>query len=377
MTSRILTLCAIALGLSILLPVGSAMAAGAADDHTVLILASTSPGGISHPVPQECITLGYNVELATDAQWAAKSTADFSTYRALIFADPYCTSGLSLLSAAIANAATWGPAVDGNILILGTDLAFHGQFLPGPVKLRNAGLSYVLSTPPSQNRTGLYVVLSCYYDNVFPAVPVTVLSYFGTFMAQDNQFCDQFSPHITAPTHPAMAPIVDADLTGWDCSYHALFTKWPSNFQVLTIARNYGSAYTAPDGSVGTPYILARTATECPVLPSINLCGANPDVLWPPDHKMIDITVCASVIGTGVTVTRTITCSEVPKKPWTVFYEDGPDIWHFKLRADRNGEDDGRVYTITYKGVDACGNQTQSSVTVTVPHDQGKKDKDD
>jgi len=44
----------------------------------------------------------------------------------------------------------------------------------------------------------------------------------------------------------------------------------------------------------------------------------------------------------------------------------------FKLRAERSDSGDGRVYTITYQATDACGNTTLATVTVTVPHDQGK-----
>jgi len=40
------------------------------------------------------------------------------------------------------------------------------------------------------------------------------------------------------------------------------------------------------------------------------------------------------------------------------------------LRAERSGTASDRVYTITYRAVDDCGNATESSATVTVPHDQ-------
>jgi uncharacterized protein len=43
----------------------------------------------------------------------------------------------------------------------------------------------------------------------------------------------------------------------------------------------------------------------------------------------------------------------------------------FKLRAERAAGGTGRVYAITYAVVDACGNRTEASASVTVPHDQG------
>jgi hypothetical protein len=42
-----------------------------------------------------------------------------------------------------------------------------------------------------------------------------------------------------------------------------------------------------------------------------------------------------------------------------------------QLRADRNGNGDGRVYTITFRVRDSWGNATTIAAKVTVPHDQG------
>jgi hypothetical protein len=39
----------------------------------------------------------------------------------------------------------------------------------------------------------------------------------------------------------------------------------------------------------------------------------------------------------------------------------------FRLRAERSDNGSGRVYTITYKATNACGNTTTAFTTVTVP----------
>jgi hypothetical protein len=56
--------------------------------------------------------------------------------------------------------------------------------------------------------------------------------------------------------------LTDANLSNWSCSVHEAFDAWPTSgagaFTVLAIAEGAGSTYTAPDGSVGIPYILAR-----------------------------------------------------------------------------------------------------------------------
>ena len=41
-------------------------------------------------------------------------------------------------------------------------------------------------------------------------------------------------------------------------------------------------------------------------------------------------------------------------------------------RPNRSGLGTGRIYTITYKVTDSCGNTAYQSVTVTVPKSQGK-----
>jgi len=43
------------------------------------------------------------------------------------------------------------------------------------------------------------------------------------------------------------------------------------------------------------------------------------------------------------------------------------------LRAERSGAGTGRVYTNTVQCTDASKNSSTKSVTVTVPHDQGKQ----
>jgi hypothetical protein len=47
------------------------------------------------------------------------------------------------------------------------------------------------------------------------------------------------------------------------------------------------------------------------------------------------------------------------------------DCKSVQLRADRNGNGNGRVYTITFRVRDAVGNTFTLLRQVTVPHDQG------
>ena len=110
---------------------------------------------------------------------------------------------------------------------------------------------------------------------------------------------------------------------------------------------------------------------------------ATPNVLWPPNHKMrpIRITIegtdaSGTVTGQIVSVTSSEpdrgTCTGDAAIDWVI----GPGPLDLMLRAERSGRSkNGRIYTITVQESDGAGNDTTQTVTVTVPHDQGKKGK--
>lgn len=232
-----------------------AAAAGASDDHTVLILDSTVSGGASSLEATTAAGQGFTVEVVDDTGWGAKSTADFATYRALILGDPTCTFPDTPLAAAVANKDTWGQAVSGNVIIFGTDVTFHAG--SGGAQVAQSGIAFATAQP---GETGAYITLSCYYADVSPNTPVPVLDAFApggfTVDGSPNTLCFN-DAHIVASS-PALAGLTDSTISNWSCSVHEAFDTWPANFLVLAIARNLGSVFTASDGTVGTPYILAR-----------------------------------------------------------------------------------------------------------------------
>jgi len=140
-------------------------------------------------------------------------------------------------------------------------------------------MAYILSNP----KTGAFISLSCYYDYDVPAPPGTPVplldnafaSSAGNFtthgLSDPPDTCFN-NAHITA-THPALTGLTDTTLSGWGCSVHEVFDSWPADFVVLAIAKNSGSSYTAPDGTVGSPYILARG--DIAVLSDISLTPAT------------------------------------------------------------------------------------------------------
>ncbi|HSP78260.1 MAG TPA: kelch repeat-containing protein [Myxococcaceae bacterium] len=221
----------------------------------VLILGSTVKGGLESDEAKAARGLGYEVELASDEEWAAKGMADFASYRALILGD-FCKS-LSAVRAAVESRQVWGPIIDGNVLILGTDAAFHG--------VTSVTANAVRFVAAQEGRTGLYASLSCYYHGTKPHTPVPLLEPFGDFTVSGVGCYDEV--HVVA-THPALEGMSDGVLSKWGCSVHEAFDGFPAaDFTPLAIASDPASGARLPgseefaDGSRGVPFILARGAT--------------------------------------------------------------------------------------------------------------------
>jgi hypothetical protein len=111
--------------------------------------------------------------------------------------------------------------------------------------------------------------------------------------------------------------------------------------------------------------------------PVIESAAADPGSLWPPNHRMVPVTV--AVTATDV-CSPTVTCeiTEVTSNEPVNGPGDGntaPD-WEItgpltaSVRAERRGGGDGRVYTIAIGCSDDAGNTATAQVEVTVPHNR-------
>ncbi len=110
--------------------------------------------------------------------------------------------------------------------------------------------------------------------------------------------------------------------------------------------------------------------TEPPVITGASV---NKPMLWPPNHKMQDVTVnyTSSDNCGGGNCTLSVTSDEPinglgdgdTSPDWEIV-----DAHHVRLRAERSGTGDGRVYTITITCTDAAGNSSSTDVTVVVAH---------
>jgi uncharacterized repeat protein (TIGR01451 family) len=120
------------------------------------------------------------------------------------------------------------------------------------------------------------------------------------------------------------------------------------------------------------------TASNPP--PTITGVSANPSVLWPPNHRLVNVTVSYEVTDNCPLPPNSCTLSVTSNEPingtgdgdtspdWIIL-----DAHHVLLRAERAGNGNGRIYTITITCIDSGGNSSSEQVEVTVPHDRGRR----
>ena len=121
------------------------------------------------------------------------------------------------------------------------------------------------------------------------------------------------------------------------------------------------------------------TATASNPPPTITNATADPSVLWPPNHRLVPVTVSYDVTDNCPLPPNSCTLTVTSNEPvlghgsgntspdWIVV-----DDHHVLLRAEREGGGNGRVYTTTITCTDSGGNSSNDQVEVTVPHDQGR-----
>ncbi|WP_257453135.1 kelch repeat-containing protein [Archangium lipolyticum] len=239
-------------------PLVSTRPPGVVSTNKVLILDSTVIHGEDSMEANEARNLGYAVDVVSEAQWAAMTAADFASYRAIILGDASC-AGLTVVQAAVNNRNVWGPIVDGNVIIVGTDFVHHYEY----TGTRNSIAFAAFQT----GKTGAYISLSCYYHGIQSNTQVKLLEPFGGFTVTGVGCYD--AAHIVAQ-HDALNGLTDRQLSGWNCSVHEAFDVYPdADFTALVIALDRDSTMGPrwpgsrdfADGSHGVPYILARGAT--------------------------------------------------------------------------------------------------------------------
>jgi hypothetical protein len=147
--------------------------------------------------------------------------------------------------------------------------------------------------------------------------------------------------------------------------------KLPHGIHLLTM--------TATDSKGNVTVMDSSVTVEDTIAPVIVSASADPKVLWPPNHKMINVNVTAKVEDAcGHTTWKIVSVKS--SQPTSGKGDVTPTDFKItgdhtvSLRAERTGKDkNGRVYSITIQAVDESGNKSlRKVVTVKVPHDKGK-----
>lgn len=221
------------------------LAEGAAAAGRVAVLDVSSPTSGSQE--QTLATQsGFTADVLSSSQWLAKSAADFKTYEALILPERSCTSAYSTLWQ---SREAWVPAITGNQLLIGTDPSDHAA--QGGEALERNGIAFAAA----DTGTGLYMAFEC------ESALANMTSLLDAVNRADGSFeveqAGCYNRIHRVADHPAFANTTDSSLSNWSCSVHDIFTRFPdTNYRVLAIAEGLGT-FTAPDGSIGQPYILA------------------------------------------------------------------------------------------------------------------------
>ena len=138
-------------------------------------------------------------------------------------------------------------------------------------------------------------------------------------------------------------------------------------------------SYSVTDVSQLTAQCVSSVTVVDTTPPVIESMAASPDELWPPNHNMVDV---------ALTVVASDRCDPTPPV-CTLFAIDSDEPQNgrgegntevdteitgplsARVRAERSGGQDGRVYTLHVRCVDRAGNPTEASTEVRVRHDQG------
>ena len=127
-------------------------------------------------------------------------------------------------------------------------------------------------------------------------------------------------------------------------------------------------------GNTGTDNVTVTVVDT--TLPEIAI-SATPNILWPPNHKYVEVSINVTVYDKG-DPSPTLKFVSITSNEPDNDVGDGNTVndivimndFTFNLRAERSGTGSGRIYTVTYEATDASGNYATATVTIEVPHNQ-------
>jgi hypothetical protein len=120
-----------------------------------------------------------------------------------------------------------------------------------------------------------------------------------------------------------------------------------------------------------TVQVVVQDATP----PEFQSLTADPSVLWPPNHKLVPVTIHADVLDecdanpeARIIAIRSSEADTITVPDWEI-----TGLLSLKLRAERLGNNDGRTYFVDVEATDAIGNKATNTISVIVPRALGPK----
>jgi len=279
-----------------------------------------------------------------------------------------------------------------------------GQFIP----FAQTEAARVGAADPRQSVAARYPTYAVYFNSVVAAL--TDLIHHRLELAEDAQaeltrmITPNFRPSPTAPfnfqpptpgpTDPTTAAFrpetvptaVCHDVSvSADASCHASASIENGSFDADTDPVTTAQSPSGPFGLGATPAGLTATdpwgnvSAACHATvhvvdttrPVIGATSAAPAVLWPPNKKLVSVSIGAVASDNcDASVSNRCRITSVTSNEGADFQITGPMT--VNLRADRSGGGSGRTYNVWVTCTDASGNDSApKAATVVVPHDQG------
>lgn len=193
---------------------------------------------------QAYLPAGSTRTIASETTWRSMTTADFQKYDLIVIGEPAAGGGPAStdLQAAFDTRATWSAAVNGRIVVLGMDPAYHaGIATTGAQTFLKATLAWLSTSAPKT--TSLYVSPDWGRRN---------LDYLGAFGAFTSTSIYGQTISIDAPAHPILVGSTATTLSNWSQSAHDVMT-FPATFSAVLSSFDSFS-----DVGVPTPVAVAR-----------------------------------------------------------------------------------------------------------------------
>lgn len=233
---------------------------------------------------------------------------------------------------------------------------------PYPVGITNVTLTATDPSGESSTATASITVVDAEKPALTAPADVTAGS--------DPGACDASASSVNAGSASATDNCGVASVVGVRSDGKSLSDAYPVGATTVT--------WTATDihgnSSTGTQTVTVNDV-EAPVVTAVTV---DQPELWPPNHRMVQVTVSSTATdncGTSAFKITGVTSNEPDNG-----LGDGDTAGDIEvtgdhtvnLRAERSGKGSGRIYTITITWLDIHGNSASGTVQVKVPHSKGK-----